>query len=60
MFPPPQPTTNCRGKGAIAVSLQSGSLQSLATEFGSGNPLDGLGAYSLGLPILDLEIHSLD
>ena len=42
--------------------LQFGGLQSWATEFGSGQPLIGLlayslGAYSLGPPILDLGNH---
>ena len=51
-------------------TLQSGSLQSLATDFGSGNPITGLAVYILGVysllasrlwpPILDLETYSLD
>ena len=47
------------------VGLQSGGLQSRSTDFGFGQPLNGVGAYSLGAhslgpPILDLGNHSLD
>ena len=54
----------------IAGGLQPGSLQSWATDFGSGEPLIGLGAYSLGVyslgvfslvqRILHLALHSPD